>query len=106
MLKLIEYRFLILEHSFEIYGGLIALTFAGLGIWLGVRVTARRREVIVKEVAVPAPAGDPFVVNERKREELGIAMTRAALEWGESALASLTTAGPESSIPASELTKP
>jgi DNA-binding CsgD family transcriptional regulator len=72
LLKLIEYRFLILEHSFEIYGGLIALTFAGLGIWLGVRLTARRREVIVKEVAVPAPAGEPFVVNERKREELGI----------------------------------
>ena len=72
LLKLIEYRFLILEHSFEIYSGLIALTFAGLGIWLGVRLTARRREGIVKRVAVPAPAGEPFVVNERKREELGI----------------------------------
>lgn len=71
-LKLIEYRFLILEHSFEIYGGLIALTFAGLGIWLGVRLTTRRREVIVKEVAQPAPAGEPGGVNERKREELGI----------------------------------
>jgi len=79
-LKLIEYRFLILEHSFEIYGGLIALTFAALGIWLGVRVTGRRREVIVREVPVEAaapvpvaaPPGAPFVVNERKREELGI----------------------------------
>ena len=75
-LKLIEYRFLILEHSFEIYGGLIALAFAGLGIWLGVRMTARRREVVVREVRVPvevaAPPGAHFVVNEGKREELGI----------------------------------
>src|SRR5438270_578739 len=27
-LKLIEYRFLVLQHSFEIYGGLIAAVFA------------------------------------------------------------------------------
>ena len=80
LLKLIEYRFLILEHSLEIYGGLIALTFAALGIWLGMRVTGRRREVIVREVPVEvrvplpvaAPPSERLVVNERKREELGI----------------------------------
>ena len=72
-LKLIEYRFLILEHSFEIYGGLIALAFAALGIWLGARMTARRREVVVRvPVGVAAPAPAPIVVNEEKREELGI----------------------------------
>jgi NarL family two-component system response regulator LiaR len=27
-LKLIEYRFLVIEHSIEIYGGLIAVVFA------------------------------------------------------------------------------
>jgi len=31
-LKLIEYRFLVVEHSVEIYGGLVAAVFAGLGI--------------------------------------------------------------------------
>lgn len=34
-LKLTEYRFLVLEHSVEIYGALVAALFAGLGIWLG-----------------------------------------------------------------------
>ena len=29
-LKLIEYRFIVLEHSIEIYGGLIALLFAAM----------------------------------------------------------------------------
>jgi hypothetical protein len=33
--KWTEYRFLVIEHSIEIYGGLIAATFAVLGIWLG-----------------------------------------------------------------------
>jgi len=46
LLKLIEYRFLIAEHSFEIYGGLIALTFAVLGIWLGIRMTGRRQTLV------------------------------------------------------------
>ena len=33
LLKLIEFRFLVVEHSLEIYSGLIALLFAGVGIW-------------------------------------------------------------------------
>jgi two-component system, NarL family, response regulator LiaR len=32
VLKLTEYRFLVVEHSLEIYGGLVAALFAGLGI--------------------------------------------------------------------------
>ena len=32
LLKLIEYQFLVIENSFQMYGGLIALTFAALGI--------------------------------------------------------------------------
>src|SRR5919198_6468405 len=38
-LQLIQYRFLILGHSLEVYGGLVALIFAGLGIWLGLKMT-------------------------------------------------------------------
>jgi len=36
-LQLIQYRFLVLEHSVEIYGGLVALVFSALGIWLGLK---------------------------------------------------------------------
>ena len=32
LLKLIEYRFLVIEHSIEIYSGLVALLFAVLGL--------------------------------------------------------------------------
>jgi len=69
-LKFIEYRFLVVEHSLEIYGGLVAALFAGLGIWLGLKLTRQKETVLVKEVMVPAPAS--FVRDEQKLETLGI----------------------------------
>ena len=74
MLKVIEYRFLVVEHSIEIYGGLIALLFAGLGIWLGLKLTRKKEVVVFREVAVVAP----FALNEGKLRELGL--TRRELE--------------------------
>src|SRR5688572_24192517 len=75
ILKLIEFRFLVVEHSLEIYGGLIALLFAALGIWLGLKLT--RKEVVVKEVRVPT-VPEPFAVNEEQLRQLGI--TKRELE--------------------------
>jgi DNA-binding CsgD family transcriptional regulator len=69
-LKLIEYRWLVVERSVEIYGGLVAAVFAGAGIWLGLRLTRRRETVVVREVTVPAPA--TFVRDQQKLEALGI----------------------------------
>ena len=77
-LKLVEYRFLVLEHSLEIYGGLIALLFSLLGIWLGLKLTRTRETVVVREVPVhvevrvPVPVAGPFARNETRLEQLGI----------------------------------
>src|SRR3954471_22862218 len=68
LLKVIEYRYLVIERSVEIYGGLIAALFAATGIWLGLKLT--RKEVVVKEVQVPAPI--EFTLNEAKLSELGL----------------------------------
>lgn len=90
ILKVIEFRFLVVEHSFEIYGGLIALLFAGLGIWLGLKLTKKEEVVLLKEVIkeVPVPqadstarqarGGEPFAVNEAQLKHLGI--TKRELE--------------------------
>ena len=75
VLRLIEFRFLVVERAVEIYGALIALLFAGLGIWLGLKLT-RKPELIIKEVAVPTAS--EFVLNEERQRELGI--TRRELE--------------------------
>jgi DNA-binding CsgD family transcriptional regulator len=69
-LKFIEYRWLVVEHSVEIYGGLIAAVFAAVGIWLGLRITRRRETVVVREVMVAAPTA--FVRDQTKVESLGI----------------------------------
>ncbi len=69
-LRLIEYRWLVVERSVEIYGALLALLFALLGIWLGRRLTRSVREVEVREVLVEAPA--EFVRDETRLAELGL----------------------------------
>jgi len=78
VLRLIEYRFLIIGHSLEIYGGLIAVVFAAVGIWLGLKLTRKEEVVVVREVQVQVPAPETFVFNERKQLELGI--TKRELE--------------------------
>ena len=72
-MQFVQYRFLVLEHSVEIYAAIVAAAFAALGIWLGLTITGR--PVIVKEVPVevpvPAPAG-PFVPDGARIAALAI----------------------------------
>ncbi len=77
-LQFTEYRFVIIEHSVELYTALVAILFATFGIWLGLRITRSReiiREtVVVKEVLVPgeAPTLKPFALNKAQQQTLGI----------------------------------
>lgn len=77
VLSFVEYRWLLVQHSFEIYAGIVAAIFAAVGIWLGARLTRKPkpevvREVIVREVVVQTPAPTEFVRDERQVERLGI----------------------------------
>src|SRR5215213_948510 len=72
VLKLAEYRFLVVEHSLEIYGGLIAFLFAALGIWLGLRLTRPTERVVVREVIRPVPVSTPFVPDTTAIQQLGL----------------------------------
>jgi NarL family two-component system response regulator LiaR len=78
VLRYTEYRFIIIEHSVELYSALVAILFATFGIWLGLRITRSRetiREtVVVKEVLVPAkaPALEPFAPDTSRQQTLGI----------------------------------
>lgn len=67
VLKLIEYRYLIATHSFEIYGGLVAVIFAAMGIWLGLKLT--KTKVVVQEVRVPET---PFVRDQAAADAIGL----------------------------------
>ena len=66
-LRFAEYRFLVVEHSLQIYGALVAALFAGLGIWFG--LTLSRRHGMIGEV--PAPR-QPFAADEARVREVGL----------------------------------
>ena len=70
LLRAVEYRFLVIEHSIEIYGGLVAALFAGLGIWLGLKLTRNKEKIVIKEVPIAAP--ERFTLNKSRLQELGI----------------------------------
>jgi DNA-binding CsgD family transcriptional regulator len=68
LLKITEYRYLVIEHSVEIYGGLVAVLFSALGIWLGLTLTRRKPAVVAQGTA----SSEPFTVDENRQAELGI----------------------------------
>jgi DNA-binding CsgD family transcriptional regulator len=78
LLQWTEFHFVVPEHSVAIYGVLIAILFAGTGIWLGTKLLAPReriRERIVDrivEIAVPAAPTPSFAADDNVRERLGI----------------------------------
>ena len=73
-LQYTEYRFVVIEHSVELYSGLVAILFASFGIWLGLRMTRKQETVVVREVLVPAePAAiKPFAPDAARQQTLGI----------------------------------
>jgi two-component system, NarL family, response regulator LiaR len=86
-LQYTEYRFVIIEHSVELYGALVAILFATFGIWLGLRITRRRETIMVREVLVPAsgPGGEPvspFAPNPTRQQaqQLALGITARELE--------------------------
>jgi NarL family two-component system response regulator LiaR len=80
ILQYTEYRFVIIEHSVELYSALVAILFATFGIWLGLRITGTRETIretiVVKEVLVaeevPTQTQAPFAPNTARQHTLGI----------------------------------
>jgi DNA-binding NarL/FixJ family response regulator len=98
VLRMIEYRYLVVDHALEIYGGLVAVLFAALGAWLGRRLLApRERVVVVREPApavesAPAPEPDPpTVIVPPPTPAPGVALTRREQEILELIAAGLST---------------
>lgn len=75
LLKFFEYKLLIIDHSFEIYAGSIALLFTLLGIWLSrklfspkkITTIIEKEKIVEKEVFIVSP--QHFVLNQKAFEE-------------------------------------
>jgi len=78
LLKLVEFKLMIVDNSMETYIGMIALLFTLLGIWLANKlirpkkeITVIEKEVIVeKEVLIASP--QQFVMNEKALKDAEI----------------------------------
>lgn len=73
-LKLVEYRFVIMDHSIELYGGIIAGIFTILGVVAGRRLT-EKKEVVIERVVMQAaaiPVTKPVPAPDKQLEILGI----------------------------------
>lgn len=66
LLKYLEYRHFVRDLSLELYLTLVAVLFAGVGIWVGLKLTAKRKLVIL------APPDGLFTVDPRILRHLGI----------------------------------
>jgi len=63
LLKWLELRFIIFDHSFEIYIGFIAVIFTALGIWLALRLSKPKIETVVVEKEVYVNKNEDFVLD-------------------------------------------
>ncbi len=72
LLNWLEFRFVIFDHSFEIYIGAIAVIFTLLGIWLAMKLTSPKVETIIIEKILYAEPNAAFVLNEKELAALGI----------------------------------
>jgi NarL family two-component system response regulator LiaR len=73
LLKWLEFRFIIMDHSFEVYIGAIAIIFTSLGIWLALKLGRSKTETIIieKEVIITKPAAG-FIPDEKALLKFGI----------------------------------
>jgi len=63
LLKWLELRFIIFDHSFEIYIGFIAVIFTALGIWLALKLSKPKIQTIVVEKEVYVNRNGNFVLD-------------------------------------------
>lgn len=78
LLRWMEYKFILISYSLEIYITLIALLFTGLGTWLALKLvkpkteTRIERVIIEKEVYRNGTSKEEFVLNEDEKQKLGL----------------------------------
>src|ERR1700677_3645505 len=72
LLKWLEIRFIIFDHSFEIYIGCIAIIFTALGIWLALKLSKPKIETVVVEKEVYIERNENFVLDRSAVSQLGL----------------------------------
>lgn len=72
LLKWLEYRFMIYDHAFEIYVGIIAFIFTALGIWLALKLSKPKVKTIIVEKEIIVQKSSDFTINEWELKKLNL----------------------------------
>lgn len=64
LLRWFEIRFLIFQHQFEVYVGLIAVFFLLFGIWAANKITKPKEKTIIIEKEIIIHSNADFILNE------------------------------------------
>lgn len=71
-LRWLELRVVIISNAFEIYAGIIALLFTGLGIWLAIKLARPKTETRIIEKEIYRTGEDNFILNQNAFEQSGL----------------------------------
>lgn len=71
IMKWLEWRLIIIDHTFELYAGAVAVLFTALGIWLSNKLTRPKTNTVIVEKEVIVKAHD-FILNEAELTRLGL----------------------------------
>lgn len=72
VLKLLQWKFLIIDNSVDIYVGMIAIFFTVLGVWLATQLTKPKIEKVYIETEVMIPQSTEFAINELELNKLNL----------------------------------
>lgn len=78
LLNWLQWKFLIIGHSTEIYGGFLALFFTGLGIWIASQLIQPKIEKVVVEKKIIIRERTPSSINHNQIQLLKL--TKRELE--------------------------
>lgn len=63
LMKLLEWRIVVVDHTIELYVAAVAIVFTGLGIWLAKKLFRQKTNAMIVEKQVIVKT-DHFVLNE------------------------------------------
>ena|SRR6187399_2020189 len=72
VLKWLQWKFVILDNSIDIYVGLIAIFFTILGIWISSQLVKSKVETVIIEKEVFINTDEEFTINEKELKKLNL----------------------------------
>lgn len=71
-LKWLQWKFLIVDNSIDIYVGLIAVFFTILGVWVATQLAKPKIQTVIVEKEVYVNQPDEFTINEAELKKLNL----------------------------------